>query len=117
MNKVICTVCPKGCHLTVDLENKVVTGNICPRGAEYGINELTNPVRTVTSTVKINGTFCRRCPVRTVRDVPMTIIPDIMKMLDNVELEAPVKLGDVIAKNVFGSGVDIIITKSFEKTN
>ena len=117
MNKVICTVCPKGCHLAVDLENNTVSGNLCPRGADYGIKELTNPVRTVTSTVKINGTYCRRCPVRTTNDVPMSIIPDVMKLLDTIKLEAPVKLGDVVAYNVCGSGINIIVTKSFERTN
>ena len=41
MKNVICITCPKGCHLTVDEENGfAVTGNSCPRGAEYGKNEL-----------------------------------------------------------------------------
>lgn len=115
MNKVICTVCPKGCHLSVDLENKTVTGNFCPRGADYGINELTNPVRTVTSTVKIEGTFCRRCPVKTVRDVPQGLIPEIMKLLSTITLQAPVALGDCVIPNVLGCGVDIVITKSMPK--
>ena len=41
MKELICIVCPKGCHLKVDEENGcAVTGNGCPRGAEYGKNEL-----------------------------------------------------------------------------
>ena len=39
MTNLICITCPKGCHLTVDEENDYkVTGNACPRGAEYGRN-------------------------------------------------------------------------------
>ena len=37
MTELICIVCPKGCHLKVDEEKDfAVTGNGCPRGAEYG---------------------------------------------------------------------------------
>ena len=53
MKELICIVCPQGCHLKVDEENGcAVTGNSCPRGAEYGKAELTHPTRVVTSTVK-----------------------------------------------------------------
>ena len=55
MANIICIVCPKGCHLTVDESTLAVTGNACPRGAEYGKNELTHPVRVVTSTVNSSG--------------------------------------------------------------
>ena len=53
MRELICIVCPKGCHLQVDEENGCrVTGNACPRGAVYGREELLNPVRTVTTTMR-----------------------------------------------------------------
>ena len=42
MANIICIVCPKGCRLTVDENTLAVTGNGCPRGAEYGKNELTH---------------------------------------------------------------------------
>ena len=61
----------------------------------------------------MNGTYCRRCPVRKANDVQLSMSP----LLDTVTFDAPARLGDVIVKNVFVSGVDIIITKSFEKTN
>ena len=115
MNNVICTVCPKGCHLAVDIENNTVTGNLCPRGAAYGIKEVTAPVRTITSTVKIDGALYRRCPVKTVTDVPRELVPRIMRLLDTVTLEAPVALGDKVFENVLGCGVDIVVTKSMPK--
>lgn len=56
MKELICIVCPKGCHLKVDEENGyAVTGNTCLKGEEYGKNELLNPMRVVTSTVKAEG--------------------------------------------------------------
>lgn len=112
MENIICTLCPKGCHLTVDLENKTVIGNGCIRGKDYGISELTAPMRTLTSTVKIDGAIFRRCPVKSSRDVPRELVPEIMKLLDPIVLRAPVKLGDAVLKNVLGTGSDIVVTKS-----
>ena len=61
MTELICIVCPKGCHLKVDEEKDfAVTGNGCPRGAEYGKKELTNPTRVITSTVRVEGGAIRR---------------------------------------------------------
>ena len=38
VKELICIVCPRGCHLSVDIDNDYkVTGNLCPRGAEYGV--------------------------------------------------------------------------------
>lgn len=71
MTNLICITCPKGCHLTVDEENGyTVTGNCCPRGAEYGKNELLHPVRMITSTVKITGAALPRLPVKTDHALP-----------------------------------------------
>ena len=64
MKNLICIVCPKGCHLCVDDENGyTVTGNSCPRGAEYGKTELIDPRRIITSTVRITAKTARRVPV------------------------------------------------------
>ena len=115
MKNIICTLCPKGCRLSVDLDNMTVSGNNCPRGVQYGISELTAPMRTLTSTVKIDGAICRRCPVRSSADVPREKVADIMKLLDTVELNAPVKLGDVIFENVLDTGADIIVTRHLNK--
>jgi len=35
-----CTCCSKGCNLKINEESLVVVGNSCPRGAEYGVNEV-----------------------------------------------------------------------------
>ena len=115
MKNIICTLCPKGCHLSVDLDNMTVSGNGCPKGVNYGISELTAPMRTLTSTVKIEGAICRRCPVRSSADVPREKVADIMKLLDTVELTAPVALGDVIFANVLDTGADIIVTRNLNK--
>ena len=65
MKELICITCPRGCHLTVDEKNKTVTGNTCKRGEVYGLQEVLNPKRVITSTVTIIGADLKRLPVRT----------------------------------------------------
>ena len=113
MKELICIVCPKGCHLRVDEANDyAVTGNACPNGIGYGKEELTNPTRIITSTVRAEGGLHARCPVKTVNAIPKGMMFDIMAALDNVVLKAPVKVGDVVIANVCGTGVDVVATSN-----
>lgn len=95
MKELICIVCPNGCHLKVDEEN--------------GYNVT---VRVVTSTVRIEGAACRRLPVKTSAAVDKDRIFDVMALLDGVTVHAPVRTGDVIVPNLFGTGVSVIACKS-----
>lgn len=116
MTELICITCPKGCHLKVDEENGyAVTGNSCPRGAEYGKNELKNPKRVITSTVRTNSAEYPRCPVKTNGAIPKEKMFDAMKMLDGVLLETPIKTGDTVIENVFDTGINIVACKNIEK--
>ena len=115
MKELICIVCPNGCHLKVDEKNGyAVTGNKCERGIEYGKAELQNPVRMVTSTVKLEGSRSRRLPVKTSSAVPKNLIFDVMKVIDDLTVTTPVKVGDVLVENVLGTGVSIISCKNAE---
>lgn len=112
MKQVVCIVCPKGCRLSVDEKNGEVRGHACVRGEEYGKNEVINPVRTVTSTVKITGADYPRCPVKTSGMIPKELTGEAVRLLDDVELRAPVSLGDPVLKDIFGTGVDFVVTRS-----
>lgn len=113
MKDLVCIVCPRGCRLHVDEEHDfTVTGNSCPRGAEYGRNEISNPTRVLTSTVRLQGGPLRRCPVRTDKAVPRGKLMEIMKLLDQVELTAPVTVGQKVITDVCGTGADIIVTRN-----
>lgn len=112
MAKIICITCPKGCHLTVDEVTYEVTGNNCPRGAVYGKNELTAPVRVLTSTVNVIGSEISRCPVRSFGALPKGKIFDAMREIRKVTLTSPVKIGDVVVENVCGTGINIIATRN-----
>lgn len=113
MKELVCIVCPKGCRLRVDEDNGyLVSGNSCIRGAEYGKNEILNPTRVLTSTVKMEGALYRRCPVKTNIAVPKGKLFDIMNALNAVTLSSPVQVGQVIIENVCGTGADVIATKA-----
>lgn len=115
MTQIICITCPKGCHLQVDEENGYqVTGNSCPRGEAYGKNELKNPVRTLTSTVRLTGARIPRLPVKSSAPLPKGKIFEVMRLLDDVTAAAPVQCGQALLTDVCGTGVDIVATKSFE---
>ena len=115
MKELICIVCPKGCRLRVDENDGYkVTGNTCPRGEEYGKMELTNPTRTITSTVAVRGAAHPRCPVKTTKPIPKGLIFEAMQTLDGLELTAPVALGQVAVANVCGTGADFVTTRALE---
>lgn len=116
-HKMICIVCPTGCKLTVTQtsEGMYVEGALCKRGEVYGVKERTNPTRIVTSTVKIYGGELVRIPVRTESDVPKALILSCMMAINKVVLNAPVKMGDVVIKNILNTGVDLITSRSMKK--
>ena len=114
---LICIVCPMGWPLNVKMEHGEVvsiTGNTCKRGDIYARKEVTNPTRIVTSTVRITGGSEAMVSVKTKEDIPKGKIFDCVKALKNVEVAAPVHIGDVLVKNVAGTGVDVIATKNVE---
>ncbi len=105
-----CIVCPLGCKIVAELdENKKVTnitGNTCKRGSNYVEAELTNPVRMVTTTVR--GKNDEVIAVKTASPIPKEKIFDCMKIINATKVNLKVGIGDVIIKNICGTGVDVI---------
>ena len=114
IKELICISCPMGCHLKVDTDKKTVTGNTCKRGEIYGLNEVTNPVRVVTSTVKVEGGELPVIPVKTNGAIPKPLNFECMKVINETVIKAPVKMGDVVIKDVLGTGIDVIASRNIE---
>ncbi len=113
-----CIGCPLGCQITVELEgNNVVsvTGNTCPRGEAYARKEVTAPARIVTSTVRVGNGNIRMVSVKTEGEIPKEKIFDCVRALKNIEVKAPVNIGDVILEDVAGTGVAVIATRSVQQ--
>ena len=113
IRELTCIICPRGCALTVDIDKNgksAVTGNSCPKGEKYGIDECTHPTRTVTSVVRVSNRKNTMVSVKTALPIPKENIFDVMKQIRSITVEAPVKIGDTVIKNLFGT--DIIATKT-----
>lgn len=113
--ELVCINCPLGCGLTVtikDGEVEKVQGNTCPKGEAYGKKEVTNPTRIVTSIVKVTGGVLPVVSVKTASDIPKEKIMDCARVLKEVEVQAPVSIGDVVLEDVCGTGVPMIATKN-----
>ena len=118
VKELVCVNCPVGCRLTVEVENgqvRSVSGNSCPRGEEYAKSECIRPERILTTTVRITGAIHRVLPVITESEIPLDMIMDAMEAVRQIKAEAPVSVGDVIAENLLGTGVNLVAARSMEK--
>jgi CxxC motif-containing protein len=113
MKDLTCIVCPRGCRLHID-DDMNVTGNFCPRGAQYAISELTNPVRTITTSIRVTNRPYTLVSVKTTNPIPKQKIFDVMKEIDKITVEAPVRIGQIVKTNVLGLDSDIVITKNID---
>lgn len=112
--ELTCIRCPMGCHLTVTMDGNTVTvtGNSCPRGAEYGKKEVTNPTRIVTGSVRVRNGDLPLVSVKTAEDIPKDRIFAVMADIRRCIAEAPINVGDVLIQNAAGTGVAIVATRS-----
>ncbi len=116
--KVKCIRCPKGCDLEVKIykDGKLeVEGNECSLGREYAEQEAKEPKRVIFTTVKIRGARYPRLPIRTKEPIPKEKVFEAVLEAKEVEVEAPIKIGEVILDNVAGTGVPFIAERSMEK--
>jgi CxxC motif-containing protein len=111
MKEMICIICPRGCRLKV-ADDGTISGNQCLRGIRYAQDEMSHPMRNLTSTVRLKSAKLRRLPVSTSQDIPKDKMFEVMRFLDDIEVQAPVQLRQVIVANILNLGVDIIATRS-----
>ena len=114
--EMICIGCPLGCNLTVTIDNNQinVSGNTCPNGEKYAKEEITNPSRIITSTIKVVNSNQTRVSCKTNRAIPKDKIFDCMEEIRKASVNAPIKIGDILIKNVANCDADIIATKNID---
>ena len=112
---LICISCPLGCNIDVVYEaNKIVSvdGATCKRGQAYAEKEIFNPERVVTSTVRIKNAAINFLPVKTDKTVSKTEMTNVMEKVFKLEVSAPVKVGDIICKNIAETGANLVATRT-----
>ena len=121
MNRTMtCILCPNGCDMNVDDEDKElisVSGNRCPKGAGYAEQEIKNPMRSIASSVLVEGGDLPLCSVRLSAPIPRERIPEVMTEIRKLHAFAPVHIGDVLLPHVLGLDSDVIATRNIEKQN
>ena len=113
--ELTCIVCPIGCQLSVTLENGVVTevtGNTCPRGKQYAIDECVSPVRTITTTART--TEGGVIPVKTDRPIPKDLMFACMKEINSSIVTLPAHIGDIVIENLLNTGTNVVVTANME---
>jgi len=114
MAEYTCIVCPNSCLITVEEgpDGLIITGNKCKRGVAFATSEHTAPTRMLTSTVKLTGAKVRRLPVITTGEVPKAKLFECQEALFSVSVRAPIKCGDIVVKDLCGTGIDAVATRS-----
>jgi CxxC motif-containing protein len=115
---ITCISCPMGCDVDVEVKDgKIVNmdGHQCPAGKEYVKEEYYNPTRVLPTTARVKGGVLPLVPVKTNKPMPKGKLEEAMEVIAQQEVEAPVKLGDVIVENILDTGVDIVATRDLPK--
>ena len=115
-----CIICPMGCNMevTLDREKRIVesvSDNGCPRGAKYAEKELLNPTRTLTTTIKVLQGNLAVVPVKSKDELPKDKLLQYMEVIRRTSVKAPIKVGDILIKDILGSGIDIVACAEVER--
>ncbi len=118
-----CTTCPSECLLTVEVkrdadgaavEVRSVTGNSCPRGDKFAHQELTCPMRVLTTTVAISGGDEALLPVRTAEVIPLALHAQAMNLIRGLVVKAPTRMGDIVLEDLLNTGIDLIASMDID---
>lgn len=114
--EIICICCPLGCRVNIQKEGDgfLVVGNRCPRGREYAIDELTAPVRTITSSVPTIDCVDKTLSVKTDKPIAKDLVFKALDVLKGVKVKPPIKEGDIIVSNVLETSVNFVATRDIE---
>lgn len=114
-----CIICPMGCDMQAEIEHNTLAsleGNNCAKGRVYVLQELTNPMRNIATSVLVKGGDLPIVSVRLDRPIPKASIFRVMEATKNVVLAAPLSIGEMAVKNIADTGADLIVTKHIRKT-
>lgn len=119
-----CTTCPSECLLTVEVkrdangsvvEVRSVTGNSCPRGDKFAHQELTCPMRVLTTTVAVSGGDEALLPVRTAEAIPLTLHAQAINLIRGLVVNAPIRIGDVVLEDLLGTSIDLVASMDIDR--
>lgn len=101
--------------VTVNGDKTAVTGNTCKRGKDFAVREMTDPRRTVCTTVRTSFSYAPVLPVRVSAPIPKNRIFDLMREINKITVSEKIGRNDIVVKNILGLGVDLISTSNVLK--
>jgi len=116
--ELICILCPRGCRMNVEPGGDCqweVKGNGCSRGKDYAVQEMTCPLRTLTTSVWVEGGTHRLVSAKTDRSIPRGKIMEALKQTKGLKVNAPINIGDVLLENIAGTGANLVATRKVDK--
>ena len=117
---VTCIVCPLGCSIRVSYSKEAIHSiedYQCEKGKDYAVQELFNPVRMLTSTIMVRNGELPLVSVKTNKPIPKDRLFDVMDVIAQIELSAPIRMGEVLVEKILDLDANIIATKHVEALN
>ena len=114
----ICIICPNGCQIKVEYEGRIIkdiSGDECPKGKDYITNEITNPLRVFTGSVLVESGDFSLVSVKTSSPIPKKYLKKVGEITRRIKVEAPVKIGQVVAKNLLNEKIDLVATREINR--
>ena len=115
LREFTCLVCPRGCLLEADSEKSGdgrVKGAACAKGIAYAVQELDDPRRTFSTSVRVLSGEAPLVPVRLTKPIPRAAIDEALRLIHAMALTAPVEAGQVLLSDILGFGGEVIAVRS-----
>jgi CxxC motif-containing protein len=114
VRRLTCIVCPIGCEIEVLAERDEIIdikGYRCPRGRDHAFEEMRDPKRIVMTVLRVRGGDLPTVSVKTDKLVPKRLMFKIIEELSGLELEAPIKMGQVIIEDILNTHANVVATR------
>ena len=115
----VCIACPIGCPLQLVHERdsiREISGNNCKRGAKYAHQEFTDPRRSFSTTIPIEGAVYARLPVKLSAPIRKEDVLEAARVIRGISTSAPVARGEVVLASLRGEeGVDVVACRTMER--
>lgn len=112
-----CPKCEKACSLQIDYQGSTlfsVVGHKCHQGVVFAETLLGPALKTVSASVLVNGGAYPMVAVRTSKGVTSEQALKIIQEAGRLKVDAPVRMGQVLCRNVAQTGVDLIAARAVE---
>jgi CxxC motif-containing protein len=115
----VCIACPIGCPLQLVHEGDTiqeVSGHNCKRGAKYARQEFTDPRRSFSTTIPIEGAIYARLPVKLSAPIRKEKVLEAARVVHELSATAPIACGEVLLTGLLGEeDVSVVACRTMQR--